>query len=173
MNASSRFVVAIHIMVMVSLSKKEPLKSDLLAESVNTNPVVIRRVLGLLKKAGLVESRSGPIGGSVLARNPKNITLRDIYESVEKEGLFYLHYSDPNQHCPIGANIQKSLRDVFSEAELKMKKVLEGIKLIEVRNDVMIDSGISKFLHLNLSIKEFQAKYEFRYGKLIEKSLSD
>ncbi len=169
MNTSSRFVVATHIMAMVSLTRKEPLKSDLLAKSVNTNPVVIRRVLGLLQKAKLVVSRTGPNGGSVLARNPGNITLRDIYEAVEEEGLFHLHYSEPSQHCPIGANIRECLQDVFSEAELKMKKVLAGKKLNEVMNDVMIDSGMSKILPLNLSIKEFQAKYEFRFGKLIEK----
>jgi Rrf2 family protein len=57
--------------------------SEEIARKLNTNPVVIRRVLSLLRQAGLVTSHKGPSGGSKLAKSGKAIRLGDIYRAVE------------------------------------------------------------------------------------------
>ncbi|MCM3870447.1 MAG: Rrf2 family transcriptional regulator, partial [Pyrinomonadaceae bacterium] len=87
-------------------SEDEPVKSEHVAKSVNTNPVVIRRLLCELAHASLVVSQTGSAGGSKLARKPDQITLRDIYEAVECQGVFSLHRQPPSRRCPVGVNIE-------------------------------------------------------------------
>lgn len=128
MNTSSRFVVAVHILVAMTLAqalrKLECLTSDFLAASVNTNPVVIRRIISRLRKAGLVDSQLGAGGGSMLARDPEHLTLQEVYKAVEEGDLFHLHYSEPNPCCPIGGNIQTALKETLEAAETSMLQSL-------------------------------------------------
>ena len=123
MSANSRMTVAIHVLSYLVLAEKrrrDPVTSDQIASSVNTNPVVIRRMLGLLQKGGLVRSRRGANAGWTLARQPDAITLLDVYSAVEEEPLFGLHASTPNQKCPIGRNIQPTLRKVCGGCPLML-----------------------------------------------------
>src|SRR5277367_4251746 len=87
---SSRFAVATHVLLALSLHRGERLSSAALATTVNTNPVVIRRLLGALQRAGLVETTAGKTGGTELSREPSAITLRDVYEAVNEGELFAL-----------------------------------------------------------------------------------
>jgi len=176
MNTSSRFVVATHVMVAMAAfklasGKYQAFKSDFISNSVNTNPVVIRRILGLLRKAGLVTSQTGPEGGSKLARNPEKITLLEIYDAVEEGCLFHLHYRDPNQQCPIGYNIQDVLSGVFSDAERAIKNVLSEKTVADIARDIMNRSGISQKLSEGLSFEQLTQDFVFESGKLFEKSL--
>lgn len=113
---TSRFTVAIHILSLLDLNKGESRTSDELAVSVNTNPVVIRKILGILKKAGLIHIQMGQGGGAMLAIESEKITLKDVY-MVFDERLFVLHPSKPNAKCICGRNIQPILMEVFSETE--------------------------------------------------------
>ncbi|MFQ5637180.1 MAG: Rrf2 family transcriptional regulator [bacterium] len=176
MNTSSRCIVATHVMAAMAVfklatGKFQTLKSDSISASVNTNPVVIRRILGMLRKAGLVVSLTGPEGGSMLARDPKTISLLEIYDAVEDGCLFHLHYSQPSQECPIGYNIQGALGGVFSAAEKAVKKVLAQKTLADIAIDIMERSGISEKLARGFSADEVREKFVFQSGKLIEKSL--
>ena len=176
MNTSSKFVVATHVMVAMAAfklasGKYRVFKSDFISSSVNTNPVVIRRILGLLRKAGLVVSQTGPEGGSKLAKNPDKITLLEIHDAVEDSCLFHLHYRDPNQECPIGHNIQDALSGVFADAESAIKNVLSKKTLADIARDIMDRSGISKKLAEGFSFDQLRQDFVFQSGKLIEKSL--
>jgi DNA-binding IscR family transcriptional regulator len=89
---------------------------------VNTNPVVIRRLLGLLREAGYVESRGGVGGGWLLKGNPDQITLFDVLRAVDPQGdAFSLHKSEPNPECPVGRHIQGVLSEVYDEASRAME----------------------------------------------------
>src|SRR4029453_1250593 len=106
MSTNSRFAVAVHVLTLMAWSGEEPLKSDQVAESVNTNPVVIRRMLCELAEAGLVVSQTGSLGGTRLATNPAETTLLDIYEALECGSVFSLHRQKPRQDCPEGVIIE-------------------------------------------------------------------
>src|SRR5689334_13293816 len=119
--------VAIHVLsYMVAVQKKrpDPVTSDQIASSVSTNPVVIRRMLGLLRKAGLVASRRGVNAGWMLARRADAISLLDIYEAVEEGPLFGLHASPPNPNCPIARGIKPTLRRIYGGLETGLKRQL-------------------------------------------------
>src|SRR4051812_7572515 len=93
---SSKLSVGIHTLTVFALKPGEPLTSEFLACSVNTNPVVIRRLLGSLREAGIVESRTGVGGGWSLRVDPGRITLLDILRAVEPQNeIFALHRSEP------------------------------------------------------------------------------
>ena len=117
MPRSSRFVVATHALTMLAYGDGEAMTSEYIAGSVNTNPVVVRRVLGLLAKAGLVATQEGAGGGVRLARSADKINLRAVYAAVETHPLFALHPSDPNPQCPVGSTIQGALEPALAAAE--------------------------------------------------------
>src|SRR5437762_11026773 len=111
MSTNSRFAVAVHVLTLMAWSDEESLKSDQIAVSVNTNPVVIRRMLCELAEDKLVVSQTGSTGGSRLAREPEQITLLDVYRAVECAGGFSLHPKSPSHRCPVGASISAVLED--------------------------------------------------------------
>ena len=113
-------------------SGEEPLKSEQVADSVNTNPVVIRRMLLELAEAGLVISQTGSLGGSKLANDPSKTTLLDVYEALECGGVFSLHRQPPSRDCPVGVNIETVLGDVLHEVDTAVEQVLEGITINDV-----------------------------------------
>lgn len=133
MKISSRFSIAVHILSLLSIESSAHCTSEWIAGSVNTNPVVIRRVLGLLKKAGLVHVRAGA-GGASLAKELDQITLLEIYRAVDvvEEGqLFHIH-EQPNPSCPVGANIQFVLELILNRAQNAMEEILGGVKMSEL-----------------------------------------
>jgi Rrf2 family protein len=122
---NSRYTVALHILSILGMGLEGAITSDYIAQSVNTNSVVIRRILGTLRQAGMVISRSGVGGGVELNRSPENITLLDVYRLFKQDDLFPMHSNPPNQLCPCGSNIQAVLRAVYDDAETAMEAVLE------------------------------------------------
>ena len=130
---SSKLSVGIHILTIFALKPDEPLTSEFIACSVNTNPVVIRRLLGLLRSAGLVDSKSGVGGGWSLLVEPENITLLDILRAVEPHNpLFALHHSEPNPECPCGLYIQDVLTSVYDDVREGMSRQLAGYTIAEI-----------------------------------------
>ncbi len=129
---STRFSIAVHILSVIAVSPGE-CTGDFIAGSVNTNPVIIRRIMGLLKKAGLIEVRAG-IGGASLSKNPDEITLLDVYRAVnviEENRLFRLH-EHPNPGCPVGRNIEAVLQSELKEAQSAMERRLAQTTLSQL-----------------------------------------
>ncbi|HEX6507367.1 MAG TPA: Rrf2 family transcriptional regulator [Chloroflexota bacterium] len=138
---NSRFTVAVHLLALMSAGRERyagmPITSEMASESVNTNPVVIRRILGLLRKAGLVSSQPGPAGGWLLERDPDQITLRDVYRAVKDESLFSMHHRPPSAQCHVGRNIQETLEGYFSAAECALAEKLGEHTIADVVDDVL------------------------------------
>ncbi|MDT8977156.1 Rrf2 family transcriptional regulator [Paenibacillus sp. chi10] len=137
MKISSRFSVAVHILSLLALEPNAHHTSEWMAGSVNTNPVVIRRVTSQLKKAGLVDVRPGT-GGATLSKPAGDITLLDVYRAVEavEEGELFGFHDHPNPKCPIGANIESVLQLVMLRAQSAMEQVLEEMTLDHLAVDL-------------------------------------
>lgn len=133
MNNDTRLAVAVHILAVLSFAGNEPRTSDLLARSVNTNPVVVRRLLSQLKKAGLIDVRRGA-GGSILNRRPESINLLDVYKAVvpqSKKSPFYLH-QNPSCNCHIGRNIHDALATPFAKVNKAMQDSLATTTIADI-----------------------------------------
>lgn len=117
MAANSQFSIAVHILTMLAGSEGENVKSECLAGSVNTNPVVIRRLMCQLAGANIVVSQTGAAGGTRLAKKPADIHLDEVYRAVSHGEVFALHPNTPNQDCPIGKNIEAVLCGLQKEID--------------------------------------------------------
>jgi DNA-binding IscR family transcriptional regulator len=105
--------------------------SEQIATSVNTNPVVIRRLLAQLRKADLADSRRGVGTGWTLSRELSTISLLDVYEAVESGPIFALHRSVPDPECVVGHGIGPAMTTVYGgvEATLRTAAVAENATL--------------------------------------------
>ncbi|CAL9285229.1 Rrf2 family transcriptional regulator [Streptomyces sp. WAC04189] len=121
---SSRSAVAIHALAMLAHRRGGSLTSAEIADSLDSNPVLVRRVLGRLRDAQLVRSTDGRGGGWSLARTPRDITLHDAYAAVEGGRVFSRHPHPPSGACVIGRNIGALLDVEFRSAERALEEQL-------------------------------------------------
>ncbi|MGD9564442.1 MAG: Rrf2 family transcriptional regulator [Pyrinomonadaceae bacterium] len=136
MAANSQFSMAVHVMAVLASRKDEKIKSEMIASSVNTNPVVIRRLIGNLSDANLVESQTGSAGGSRLARCPSEITLAEVYRAVSCGEVFALHGKAPDQNCPVGRNIEAVLCNLQKVIEKSVGEKLSAYTLQSVLDGI-------------------------------------
>ena len=142
LNTSSKFVVATHILTTLAATRMlfgndRGMNSELLAKSVNTNPVVIRRLMSTLREAGIVATKMGPNGGSTLNKDPKDILLSQIYTTVECGNLYSMHHTCPSVNCPVGSNITDVLSSILGDAQNAFKEVLGTKTLQDVFDEIM------------------------------------
>lgn len=138
MQISSRFTIAIHIFACIDVFEDEyKITSDFLAESINVNPVVIRRILQQLKAANLINVTRGS-GGAAIARDMDKITFLDVYNAVEcvdNGELFHFH-ENPNTDCPVGRNIHNVLDSRLSRIQKAMEDEMRKITIADAIKDV-------------------------------------
>ncbi len=137
MQISSRFTIAVHVLICIETFKNDcKVTSDVLASSVNVNPVVIRRLLQQLKKAGIVNVIRGT-GGTELQKPAEEITLFDLYNAVEcvEEGELFHFHENPNPLCPVGKNIHAILDARLEEIQKAMEREMKSITIRDVMND--------------------------------------
>ncbi|HMT15491.1 MAG TPA: Rrf2 family transcriptional regulator [Aestuariivirga sp.] len=133
MLSSSRFVVAVHALsVLARRAGHGPVCSASIAESVHTNPVVIRRLMSELEKGGLARSTAGRCGGFELARAAAAVSLADIYQAVEDETVFRMHKLDPDSPCPVAAQMGRVLAAPLRAAENALTASLRNTTLADV-----------------------------------------
>ena len=136
MAANSKFAIAIHTLGVLAFVGDKPVSSEMIAKSVDTNPVVIRRIIRKFVKHGLVTVRMGTGGGSRLTRAPEDISLGSIYLAIEEESVFQVPVLGDDHPCPIGRFVRPVLEKVFGHAENQMRGQLEKITLRDVMDDV-------------------------------------
>ena len=137
---NSRFTVALHVLCLLANQQGKPLTSDYIAASVNTNAVVIRRLLAVLRKADLVKSQPGATGGWELVPKPRDITLGQVYQLIRPGMVFALHSKQPNPRCPVGKHIQRGLFGHYRRAQAAMEAELERATIAEVLHDVLANA---------------------------------
>ena len=132
MPTSTRFAVAVHALAALAVSDGKPLRSEDLAYSANTGPVVIRGLLSRLSDAGLTRSQLGAGGGTLLAKPAKKIRLLDVYEAVEDTELFPTHRNQPCKDCAVGGNILEAIRPSLNRARKAMEDELSKTTIADV-----------------------------------------
>ena len=136
MPTSTRFVVAVHTLTALAVSDGKPMRSEDLAYSANTSPVVIRGLLSRLSDADLTRSQLGAGGGALLARPAKKIKLLDVYEAVEDTELFSLHRTPPCENCAVGGNMLEAMQPTLIRARKGLENELAKVTIADIASEV-------------------------------------
>ncbi|MFA6796970.1 MAG: Rrf2 family transcriptional regulator [Bacilli bacterium] len=136
MQVTSRFTIGIHTVLCIGyFSDRLKVTSEFIAKSTNANPVVIRRILGQLKKAGLVSIKAG-VGGASLSKNTDDITLYDIFKAVDaEENEMFSFHSNPNCKCPVGKNLHTVLNNHLISIEDAMISEMKKTNITTLLNE--------------------------------------
>lgn len=127
----TKFSAAVHLLILLDLNGK-PLSSALMAKSAGINASQARKLLGALKKDGIVASRQG-VEGYELARAAESITLLDIYEAVYEHqdvSVMAIH-RNPSDECKVGRHIAPVLKKTFRALDEKLAEELESTTLAQ------------------------------------------
>ena len=152
MAANCRFAFGVHLLSVLALHSDENYSSEKLALTVNTNAVVIRRMILDLKGAGLVETQRGPGGGTRLAKPPAHITLAQIHRAVAGEiETFGAHPNPPAQTCCVGREIAGVLRDVSGRAAAAVEREFAAITLADVVEQMQVEDSATQLNAMALS----------------------
>lgn len=135
MAMSTKLSVAIHILSLIEIGPPDRVNSELIASSVNTNPVVVRRLMSKLKKAELIHTSRGATQ-TYLLKKPEDISLYDVYEAVELDHEVFNIHQNPNPNCLVGANIQSALEEQYSKVQQSMEAELKEIALADVIHQI-------------------------------------
>jgi DNA-binding IscR family transcriptional regulator len=114
---NTRFATVIHILTILAKHPDEWLSSDWISDSININPVIVRKELGILQSQGWVISRKGKEGGSMLHVPSEQISLADIYKTVKNSDVLGKKNLKLNPACPIGKSINQELETLFAETD--------------------------------------------------------
>jgi len=137
-NMNTRFAMATQVMIYLAFihEHNSTSNSESIAQKIGTHPVVIRRLIGALRKAELVRTQLGAGGVAQLTRCPDKIRLLDIYSAIEppaEQDLFALGNLSQDVRCnEMGANIQTTLEAVLGEAEQALQRQLAQTTLAKV-----------------------------------------
>src|SRR5258708_7530168 len=133
---SVQFAVAAHIMAVLGFDHGEGNSSAALAGSVNADPTLVRKSLSKLSKAGLVVTKRGKSGASVLARPPRQITLLDIYRASAAPPTFAIHSYPVEKRCPVSCNLKECMSGVLAQAQSGFEKTLAKTTLAHLVGQV-------------------------------------
>lgn len=132
----TKFSVAVHVLILISESPT-PINSDQMAISVGTNASYVRKILALLKKAGIVHGHRG-ISGCTLLIPPEQLTLLQIYQAVMEEPKIHLLdiHQNPSDRCIVGCHIKPVLTDMFAGLEDAFARSLSDKTLANCITDI-------------------------------------
>lgn len=149
MRISTRFSDAIHLLVFIEIyAGKISLSSDNIASSIETSPVMVRRLMGDLRKASLIETKHGTPDPK-LAKPSEQISLLDVYLAVDSEKPLFEIDHKTNPQCIVGGNIQATLKEYYSQAEVAAKAKLNNVKLSDVINTILVKQKEKEFRQKN------------------------
>ena len=132
MAGSCRFAFALHILAVLACQKEAGATSNVIAASIATNPVVVRRLLTVLRKRGLITTRKGAGAGSRLSRAPSEISLDEVYGAAEPAASSLVPSRKANRRCPIARQMDVILRKVSERTEAAVQEALSGFTLEDI-----------------------------------------
>jgi Rrf2 family protein len=124
MAANSRMATAVQILCVMAYIGPDGLTSDVIARSLKTNPVVVRRLLKELERAHLVRMRPGKAGGVQLARAPQDIRLDEVCRAIDSEGGVFALRQGGNPSCPVNRSMAGLLTPIFAATDHAVAETL-------------------------------------------------
>ncbi|KXZ72544.1 Rrf2 family transcriptional regulator [Acinetobacter venetianus] len=131
MRTDSKLSRMLHVLLHMARNNKT-YTSDEIAQMLATNPVVIRRTMAGLKKAGFIHSEKGPKGGWSLVEDLSKITLFDIYNAVGEPTIFAMGNERTNPDCAVERVVNAALDDAMNQAQTILLTQLKATTLADL-----------------------------------------
>ncbi|KRM89905.1 Rrf2 family transcriptional regulator [Liquorilactobacillus cacaonum] len=136
--ANNRLSDLIHILVYIEMHDHKKLTSELIASSLNTNPSLTRRMMGQLKRAGLLETTQGTACPR-LTRSPKEITISDVYMATCPDSPLLKVDKNTSKECQVGQVIPTILNKYYLEIQSTTESKMRKITIADIIDDVQMD----------------------------------
>jgi len=143
MRVSTRFSDSVHILAYIDIYQKTKLSSETIASSIETSPVVVRRLMGILRESGLIETKKGSAEPR-LAKPTNEITLLDIYLAAEGDKQLFTLDTNTNPDCIVGGNIQKVLGSYYEDAKMAALKKFNDVSLQDIIETILVEQKIKE-----------------------------
>ena len=130
-SVNTQFSIAVHVLAAIA-HYETSFTSEVLAGSVNANPIFVKRILAKLSKAKLVNATVGKAGGYTLTKHPKNISLLDIFSAVNPPGAFAIHTYEKKKWCVVSSNIKEVMGEVLVGTQKALESDLKRTTLADV-----------------------------------------
>lgn len=114
---NTRFATIIHILTLLAKFPDQWLNSEWISESININPVIVRKELAVLHKLGWVMSKKGKEGGTMLQVPSCEISMADVFNAVKNSNVLGKKHTCTDTKCPIGREINSELQKLFDETD--------------------------------------------------------
>lgn len=134
MKRDSKLSGVLHVLLHM-LGSKTPATSEHLALMIDTNPVVVRRIMAGLRDQGLVTSAKGHGGGWLIACDPATVTLADIYAAVGEPSVIAMGHRSEAPECLVEQAVNRALDGAFREVESVFAKHLKAVTLADLSKD--------------------------------------
>ena len=138
MAVNTQFAIAVHIMAGLGCQSGKDMHSCDLASSVNTSPSFVRRILAKLSKGGLIETATGKGGSCWISRDPKDVTLLQIYKAVDAPKAFAVHHYAVQKQCAVSQHIKTALNRVLDKTQASLEQSLGRITLADFIADLKL-----------------------------------
>jgi Rrf2 family protein len=135
MRRDSRLSGVLHVLLHMAQTDG-PVTSEVLAKAMETNPVVLRRVMAGLRDQGYVRSEKGHGGGWTLACDLSTITLRDIYTALGSPSLLAIGNRTEAPGCLVEEAVNAALDRSFQDAEALLLTRLGEVTLATLSADI-------------------------------------
>lgn len=134
MKCDSRLSSVLHALLHMA-QRREPTTSEALADCMGTNPVVVRRAMGLLREAGIVSSARGPAGGWTISADLRAVTLRQLHEALGEPAIFAIGNRNEMPGCLVEQSVNAVLDGAFAEAEQLLLDRFSSVTLADLAAD--------------------------------------
>jgi Rrf2 family protein len=136
MRYSTQLSDAVHILAYIAVfSKSDTVTSDILAASIETNPTNVRKIMGKLRQHGLIHTVNGR-PKPTLSRPVEDITLYDVFISVNEDTRLIEVDDHTNPRCIIGANIQQTLEKEYARLQQAAENEMKQVTLADILRSI-------------------------------------
>lgn len=134
MRRDSRLSSVLHVLLHMA-EHEGRITSDVLAKCLGTNPVVVRRTMGLLRNAGIVAAVRGHGGGWRIATDLSTLTLRTLHDALGEPAIFAVGNRNERSACLVEQTVNAALDSSLKEAESILLERFEAITLADLARD--------------------------------------
>ncbi len=135
---NTHFSIGVHVLTALAVHRGSPVTSTKLAESVDTNPAFLRQVIGQLRKAGLVQTKLGKGGGSLLDREAQDISLLDVYRATVGTAGLATHDCPPDSECFVAQGVPQVMSRLSARLDAAVAAELAGTSIAQVAEEVRV-----------------------------------